>query len=161
MTYEETIQWLETADKRFPKGDLKAFAALMARLGDPQDKLRFIHVTGSNGKGSICAMLDGILRESGYRTGLYTSPHLSVYNERCQTDGKMIPDETLALLAGRVKAAAESLGCSFGLFYKMTAVAFLWFAAEHCDIVVLEVGRGGRRDCTNIVKNTVLQERFA
>ena len=156
MTYEEAVKWLETADKDRPKADREIFAGLMARLGDPQDKLRFIHVTGSNGKGSICAMLAGILEKSGYRTGLYTSPHLSVYNERCCVNGEMIPDADLARLAGTVKAAADSMGFSYGLFYKMTAAAFLWFAEQRCDIVVLEVGRGGRRDCTNIIKNTEL-----
>ncbi len=156
MTYEEAVKWLETPDKRYPKADQASFAGLMAELGDPQDKLRFIHVTGSNGKGSICAMLAKILTASGYRTGLYTSPHLSVYNERCCTDGAMIPDDDLARLAERVKKAAEEMQISLGLFYKMTAMAFLYFYEQHCDPVVLEVGRGGRRDCTNIIKNTEL-----
>ena len=156
MTYTEAIKWLETPDKSLPKADPSAFAELMARLGDPQDRLRFIHVTGSNGKGSICAMLAAVLREAGYRTGLYTSPHLSVYNERCAVGGEMITDEDLVKFAGAVKEAAGGLPYSFGLFYKMTAAAFLYFAAMHCDIVVLEVGRGGKRDCTNIIKTAEL-----
>ena len=156
MNYEEAIKWLETPDSRYRRADREAFSMLMERLGDPQDALRFVHVTGSNGKGSICAMLAEILRQSGYRTGLYTSPHLSRCNERCRVDGTDIPDEDLARLAERVKREEESLGMSLGLFYKMTAVSFLYLAEQKCEIVVLEVGRGGRRDCTNIVKTTEL-----
>ena len=129
---------------------------LMKALGDPQDKLRFVHVTGSNGKGSICAMLAEMLRQSGYRTGLYTSPHLSVYNERCRVDGENIPDDDLARLASVVRNKTEEMELSLGLFYKMTALSLLYFAEQSCDIVVLEVGRGGRRDCTNIVTTTEL-----
>ena len=156
MTYEESIKWLETPDNRFRKADKDAFAVLMKALGDPQDELRFVHVTGSNGKGSICAMLAEILRRSGYRTGLYTSPHLSVYNERCRVDGEDIPDADLARLASAVREKAEEMELSLGLFYKMTALSLLYFAERKCGIVVLEVGRGGRRDCTNIVTTTEL-----
>ena len=156
MTYDEAVNWLETPDKRFRKADKEAFSVLMEKLGDPQDTLRFIHVTGSNGKGSICVMLAEILQKAGYRTGLYTSPHLSVYNERCRVNGRDIPDADLARLADKVKKEAERQELSLGLFYKMTAVAFLYFAEKECSIVVLEVGRGGRRDCTNIVKTTEL-----
>lgn len=156
MTYEESIRWLETPDKRFRKADKEDFTVLMKALGDPQDELRFVHVTGSNGKGSICTMLAAILSCSGYRTGQYTSPHLSVYNERCRIDGKDIPDDDLARLASAVRTEAEKLELSLGLFYKMTALSLLYYAAQQCDIVVLEVGRGGRRDCTNIITTTEL-----
>lgn len=156
MTYDEAVRWLETPDKKYQKASLQDFSALLEMLGDPQEKLRFIHVTGSNGKGSICAMLAGILTASGYKTGLYTSPHLSVYNERCCVNGEMISDEKFADYAQAVKNAAEKMERSFGLFYKMTAMAFLYFASQNCDIVVLEVGRGGRHDCTNVVKHTEL-----
>ncbi len=156
MTYEETIKWLEMPDKRFRKADKEDFTLLMKALGDPQDELRFVHVTGSNGKGSVCTMLAEILSRSGHRTGLYTSPHLSVYNERCRVDGEDIPDEDLAGLASAVKHEAEKLQLSLGLFYKMTALSLLYFAERKCDVVVLEVGRGGRRDCTNIVTTTEL-----
>jgi len=139
MTYEESIKWLEMPDKRFRKADKEDFTLLMKTLGDPQDKLRFVHVTGSNGKGSVCTLLAEILRRSGYRTGLYTSPHLSVYNERCRIDGEDIPDEDLARLASAVRCEAEKLELSLGLFYKMTALSFLYFAGQKCDIVVLEV----------------------
>ncbi len=156
MTYEESVRWLETPDKRFRKADKEDFSVLMKSLGSPHDKLRFIHVTGSNGKGSICVMLAEILRQSGYKTGLYTSPHLSVYNERCSVDGADIPDEELARLATAVRSETERLELSLGLFYKMTALSLLYFAEKKCDIVVLEVGRGGKRDCTNIVTTTEL-----
>ena len=156
MTYKETISWLETPDKRFRKADKEDFSVLMKSLGSPQDTLRFIHVTGSNGKGSICVMLAEILRRAGYKTGLYTSPHLSVYNERCRVNGEDIPDEDLARLASTVRSEAEKLELSLGLFYKMTALSLLYLAEQKCDVVVLEVGRGGRRDCTNIVTTTEL-----
>ena len=156
MNYEESIKWLETPDKRSGKADKQDFAVLMKSLGDPQDRLRFVHVTGSNGKGSTCAMLAEILRCSGYRTGLYTSPHLSVYNERCRIDGVCISDEDLVRLAEAVRRETDKMEVSFGLFYKMTALSFLYFAERQCDAVVMEVGRGGRRDCTNIVRTTEL-----
>ena len=156
MTYDETIGWLETPDKRFRKADKEDFSVLMKSLGSPQDKLRFIHVTGSNGKGSICVMLAAVLQQAGYKTGLYTSPHLSVYNERCRVDGEGILDEDLARLASAVRRETEKLELSLGLFYKMTALSLLYFAEKKCDIVVLEVGRGGKRDCTNIITTTEL-----
>lgn len=156
MTYSEAITWLEMPDNEFRKAEQGDFSQLMKSLGDPQESLRFVHVTGSNGKGSICAMLAAVLKESGYRTGSYTSPHISVYNERCCINGEMISNEVLAALASRVKAAAKERQLSLGLFYKMTAIAFLYFAQEACDIVVLEVGRGGRHDCTNIIRHTEL-----
>ena len=156
MTYDEAVRWLETPDRKKQKASLQDFSALLEMLGDPQEKLRFIHVTGSNGKGSICAMLAGILTASGYKTGLYTSPHLSVYNERCCVNGEMISDEKIVDCAQTVKNVTDKMDRSFGLFYKMTAMAFLYFASQNCDIVVLEVGRGGRHDCTNVVKHTEL-----
>lgn len=156
MEYSEIVNWLEHARPGKDRADLAKFRELMAKLGDPQEKLRFIHVTGSNGKGSVCTMLAEILKRAGYRTGLYTSPHMSVYNERCRVNGENIPDADFARLAETVWDEAQQMDCSWGLFYKMTAVALLYFAEQHCDVVVLEVGRGGRRDCTNLVTRTEL-----
>lgn len=156
MDYRELVTWLETPGTGKPRAQLEEFRSLMKLLGDPQDRLRFVHVTGSNGKGSICAMMAGILQEAGYRTALYTSPHLSVYNERCLVNGEMIPDGDFFRLAERVRALTEPSAFSWGMFYKMTAIGLLYFAEQRCDIVVLEVGRGGSRDCTNLVEHTDL-----
>ncbi|HWQ97699.1 MAG TPA: 5-formyltetrahydrofolate cyclo-ligase [Clostridia bacterium] len=124
---------------------------LMFRLGNPQEELRFVHVAGSNGKGSVCAMLSSILTAAGYRTGLYTSPHLVRVNERMKIDGVDISDEDLICAAEQVKAAVEQMDDKPTEFEVITAMAFLYFRQQKCDIVVLEVGLGGRLDATNVI----------
>lgn len=137
---------------------LSRIQALMDKLGNPQDKLKFIHIAGTNGKGSIAAMLSSILSVSGYKTGLYTSPSLVEFNERIQCNGAMIPDNELTALIPLVRQAAfELTNEGFELpseFEFVTALGFLWFNQQMCDIVVLEVGLGGRLDATNVIKST-------
>ena len=113
--------------------------------------MRFIHIAGTNGKGSCAAMTASVLKAAGYKTGLYTSPYLYRFNERMQINGKEIPDDTLAELVTRVKPAAEAMADHPTEFELMTAVALLWYRQEACDAVVLEVGLGGRFDATNII----------
>ncbi|WP_260703046.1 bifunctional folylpolyglutamate synthase/dihydrofolate synthase [Edaphobacter flagellatus] len=139
------------------KFDLAHMRTLAMALGDPQKSFPSILIAGTNGKGSTAATLASILTAAGYRTGLYTSPHLSRVNERMQIDGQPIPDDDFARLYFQVDSAAETLVDEGGLphhpsfFETLTALAFLYFAEQKIDIAVLEVGLGGRLDATNIV----------
>lgn len=151
MDYKETLKYINNTPK-FSKilgnDDLKK---LLAKLGNPQDKLQFIHIAGTNGKGSVSAMLASILRASGKICGLYTSPFIEVFNERIQVDGENIADSDLARVATRVKSEIDALGVEISVFAQITAMAFLYFAEKKCDIVVLETGLGGRLDATNVI----------
>jgi len=122
---------------------------VLERMGDPQQKFPAVHVAGTNGKGSVCAMLDSILREAGYKVGLYTSPHLFKLNERVRIQGDDISDERLEEGIRRVKKAAE--GIELTTFEILTCMAFDYFAEQKIDIAVVEVGLGGRLDATNLV----------
>ena len=133
------------------KPGLERTRALLAALGNPEKALKFVHITGSNGKGSTAAMLASVLAAAGYRTGLFTSPHLYRFNERFQVNGAPIPDAALDRLAKRVLAAADTLPEHPTEFELMTAIGFLWFAETGCDLVVVEVGLGGRLDSTNVI----------
>ena len=132
--------------------------ALVRELGVALDRLPCIHVAGTNGKGSVCAMLESVLRTAGLRTGLYTSPHLIRFNERIRVDGAPIPDEDLSRLLGDVEAADARQSASGapdvrpGTFFELTtAVALKWFQEQNVQIAILETGLGGRLDSTNIV----------
>ena len=124
---------------------------LLRRLGNPQNQLKFIHIAGTNGKGSTAAMLASVLRAAGYRTGLYTSPYISCFNERMQVDGAMIPDEELAEITEAVRPHADAMADAPTEFELVTAVAMVYFARHRCDLVVLEVGLGGELDSTNVI----------
>ena len=137
---------------------------LMARLGNPQEGLKYVHVAGTNGKGSTCAYLDAVLRAAGYHVGLYTSPYIETFEERIRVDGENISMEDLTRLTLEVREAAEAMVADAAAdgdpepqaahptaFELMTAVAFLYYAERACDIVVLEVGLGGLLDATNII----------
>lgn len=120
---------------------------LLGRLGNPQEKLKFVHIAGSNGKGSTAAMLSSVLTAAGLKTGLYTSPHLWRFHERFQVDGVPISGEDLAEITAQVLEAAED-ETEFEL---MTAIGMVYFLKAECDIVVLETGLGGRLDSTNVI----------
>ncbi|MDO4812705.1 MAG: Mur ligase family protein, partial [Eubacteriales bacterium] len=151
MTAEEAIARLrERAWSSCPPG-LERTRALLSLLGNPEQSLKFIHITGTNGKGSTAAILASVLHAAGYRTGLFTSPHLYRFHERMQVNGEMISDEMLAALTQRVLEAADALTVHPTEFELMTALGMLYFEAMHCDIVVLEVGMGGRLDSTNVI----------
>ena len=151
MTYEEAIQFVESVSWLGGRRGLHRVEELMRKLGDPQKHLKFVHVAGTNGKGSACAMTASILEQAGYRTGLYVSPHLVRYNERISVNGKDCSDEAFANLAARVCAETEDMAEKPSEFETLTAMALLYFFEQHCDIVVLEVGLGGRIDATNII----------
>ena len=151
MDYKEALAYISGVEFFGSKPGLTRIQALLEALGNPQDKLRFVHIAGTNGKGSCAAMTASILKAAGYKTGLYTSPYLYRFNERMQMNGRQIDDEVLAEIVTRVKPAAEAMEDHPTEFELMTAAALLWFAQESCDIVVLEVGLGGRFDATNII----------
>ena len=151
MTEQEAIAYIENYGWSTTRLGLERTRELLAGLGDPQKKLKFIHVAGSNGKGSACAMFDAILRAAGYRTGLYTSPYLEVFNERMRVNGENIPGARLAALTERVMRIAEAMEDHPSQFELVTAVAMQYFYEERCDVVVLEVGMGGALDSTNAI----------
>ncbi|MCA1810135.1 MAG: bifunctional folylpolyglutamate synthase/dihydrofolate synthase, partial [Lentisphaerae bacterium] len=134
---------------------LETEQALLAQLGQPEKNLRCIHVAGTNGKGSVCAMLESVLRAAGLKTALYTSPHLIAFNERVRVAGDPIPDSALLELLPDLLEAGRSPGTSDGraatFFELTTALAFVYFAAQQPDIVILETGMGGRWDATNVI----------
>lgn len=159
MTYEETVAALD-ATPAFPgKPGLERMERLLARLGNPQEGLQCVHVAGTNGKGSTCALLASILQKAGYRTGLYTSPHLTDFSERIRVDGEEIPRDEVVRLAEKVLAEAEACraeGFPLTEFELITAIAFLWFHEQGCAICVLETGLGGRCDATNVIRKPLL-----
>jgi len=151
MTYDEAMAYIHGIDWRGSKPGLSRTRALLAAVGDPQDELKFIHVAGTNGKGSFSAMTESILRRAGYRTGLFTSPFITRFNERIRVGGEDIPDGALAALVEEIRPLAEGLDDPPTEFELITAIGMLWFARNACDIVVLEVGLGGELDSTNVI----------
>ena len=162
MTKETAIACIESLSRgltrrsasekgRAPLDNPGRTRTLLGFLGNPEKKLRVIHVCGSNGKGSVCAMLESILRSAGYRTGMFTSPHLQDFCERIRVDGDMISGEKLAALTEKLLPAAEAMPDKPGLFCFLTALALDYFAEEKCDYVILETGIGGRHDSTNVI----------
>lgn len=159
MTFEETLKKIDTYQRFSRKPGLERMTALLSRLGNPQKKLKFVHVAGTNGKGTACTLLASVLTAAGYRTGLYLSPHVSDFRERIQLCGKMIPKEEFISTASHIFSAADELvenEVQINFFEIVTAIAFDWFAERQCDAVVLEVGLGGRFDATNVIQNTLI-----
>ena len=156
MTCQEAIQYIHSNSWHQSKPGLERIRALLASMGDPQKSLRCIHVAGTNGKGSVCAMLDSILRAEGYRVGLFTSPYIRRFHERIQADGEQITDTELAEITAYVRPFAEALPEPPTEFELITAIGFEFFRRRGIDIVVLEVGLGGRLDPTNVIEEPLL-----
>lgn len=152
MTIEQAMEFISGVSWLGSRPGLERVRQLLALLGDPQDTLRFVHVAGTNGKGSTAAMLAAILRAAGYRTGLYISPFLERFNERMQVNGEPITDAELAAVCDRLQPRVAKMADPPTEFELVTAAAFQWFADRQCDIVVLEVGLGGRLDATNVIR---------
>lgn len=155
MTYAEATAKIDSRLLFGIKPGLKNITTLMHELGDPQDTLKFVHVAGTNGKGTTCTLTASVLRESGYKVGFYTSPYVLDFRERFQVDGEMISEEELAEEVERIWPAIERMDARdeyITEFECITALAFDWFARKKCDIVVLEVGLGGITDATNVIK---------
>ncbi len=155
MTYQEALGRLTGAKRLGPVPGLGTMEKLTAALGRPQDKLRFVHIAGTNGKGSIAAYTAAILRAAGWKTGLFISPFVQHFGERIQIDGEMIPEGEIARGAEIVLRAAEAVTAAGAqaptAFELVTALGLWYFAEQGCDIVVFEVGLGGRLDATNII----------
>ena len=160
MLYEEARVYLDHVSKYGSVLGLDSINYLLEELGNPQDHLKFIHIAGTNGKGSILAMLSGILKEEGYRVGRYISPTVLDYMERFQINGIWMDHEELPFFVEQVKKAVERVeekyNCTVTVFEVETAISFLYFQKHQCDYVVLETGLGGETDATNIVKNVLL-----
>lgn len=151
MNYQESLAYIHAINWTFCKPGLERIGELCEKLGHPERGLKFVHVAGTNGKGSTCSMLSSILTQAGYRTGLYTSPHMVTFNERMRVDGENIKDEVLADITTRVRPIADSMADRPTEFELVTAIAFVYFKEMNCDVVVLETGLGGRLDATNII----------
>lgn len=151
MNYEDAINYIcSTPWTTRERGHMRILE-LLSKLGNPQDRCRYIHIAGTNGKGSTSAMLASVLETAGYKTGLFTSPHLIKYNERMKINGVDVSDEELAELMTRIAPVADAMEVSPSEYELLTAAAFLWYAENECDIVVLEVGMGGELDSTNVI----------
>lgn len=156
MNYTDALEFIHQIPKfRRPLGNAN-LKVLLSALNNPQDKLKFIHIAGTNGKGSTAAITAEILKRSGYRTGLFTSPFLEVFNERIRINGDMIADNELAEYTERVKRVMEKNDAYVSEFAFVTATAFLYFYEKKCDFVVLEVGMGGRLDATNVISDSLV-----
>lgn len=154
MTYQEALSHVNSRLRFGSQPGLARIGALLDALGNPQKDLQFIHVAGTNGKGTACALMAAALTASGMKTGLYTSPYVLDFRERFQIDGEMISPDALAKAVERLHPVAQKLeiqGAPITEFEFITALAFLWFREQGCEVVVLEVGLGGRFDATNII----------
>ena len=156
MNYSEALEYIHGINRYAKKLGLENIRRLMRELGDPQDRLKFIHIAGTNGKGSTAALAASVMRAAGYRTGLYTSPYLQRFTERIVVDGAEIPEGEVARLAGVVRDAVPAVVADgFGHPTELEvvgAIAFLYFEQAGCDVVAFEVGLGGRFDPTNVIK---------
>lgn len=151
MTGQEAIAYIHSYQRQAHAPGLERMRILLDRLGNPQKQLRFVHVAGTNGKGSTCACMAAVLQAAGYRVGLNTSPYLITFHERIRVNGEMISDEALAALTEEIRPIAESMAEHPSEFELVTAIAFLHFLRSRCDVVVLEVGLGGALDASNVI----------
>ncbi|MBQ9534918.1 MAG: bifunctional folylpolyglutamate synthase/dihydrofolate synthase [Clostridia bacterium] len=154
MTYEEALEYIHSRIHLGSRKGLRRIRRLMEKLGDPQKKMRFIHIAGSNGKGSTAAMCESVLRRAGWRTGLFVSPYVFDFRERMQINGRLAEKEDVtaaleALIPALDEMRAEDMECTE--FETVTALAILLFLRCGCEIVVFEVGIGGLLDCTNVI----------
>src|SRR5579883_3015895 len=154
MSYSDAVRFLYELRWFGAKFGLQNTFRLAELAGNPQKKLRFIHVAGTNGKGSTCAMLESIYRHAGLRVGLFTSPHLVAFCERIQVNRRFIPEDEVARLVAAVKhLLSQFSNDQHPTFCEVvTVMALLYFAAQNCDLVIWETGLGGRLDATNIVQ---------
>ncbi|MCC0656161.1 bifunctional folylpolyglutamate synthase/dihydrofolate synthase [Clostridioides sp. ES-S-0123-01] len=160
MKYEEALEYISQTNKFGIRLGLENIGKLLELLGNPQETLNIIHVAGTNGKGSVCSFISNILRESGYKVGLYTSPYLETFTERIRVNGENIPQEDVARIIGLIKEKIEvmvSQGYAYPTeFEVVTAMAFYYYSEQKVDFVALEVGLGGRYDATNIITKSLV-----
>ncbi len=156
MTYDEALEYIHSVSNAFCKPGLERTRELCRALGNPERELKFIHVGGTNGKGSFCSMLDSVLRAEGYRVGLYTSPYIVEFGERMRINGECIPRDMLVEITELVKPIADRMKDRPTEFELITAIAFEYFRRMAVDVVILEVGLGGRLDSTNVISSPLL-----
>ncbi len=160
MKYEQALEYLQEMNIYGSVLGLETSVELCRRLGNPQDDLKFVHIAGTNGKGSILAYVSTILAEAGYKTGRYVSPTIRDYRERIQVNGRMITKKAVCELVEQIKNVCDAMvadGFPHPTVFEMeTAMGFLYFKQMGCQIVVLETGLGGLLDSTNIIKNTLV-----
>ena len=158
MTYREALSYIESTVTFGGKPGLRRIRALCERMGNPQDRMRVVHITGTNGKGSTAAMTASVLRRAGYRVGMFVSPYVDDFRERIQLDGELIPRDDLVreleMLIPHINALRERGFMHPTQFEMETAMAFSYFARKNCDFAVIEAGVGGAMDCTNILRTT-------
>lgn len=147
MKYQDKIKEFRDRNLQGIKPGLGRIKNVLAKVGNPQDELKFVHVAGTNGKGSTCNMMSSILTEAGYKTGLFTSPHVTCFRERIKLNGKMISEDELCSLIDFLLPYA----CDLTEFEFITALAFKWFSEKKCEVVILETGLGGKLDSTNVI----------
>ena len=160
MTYDEAYEYIKYTDRYGSKPGLETVTELLGRVGNPQDSLKFVHVAGTNGKGSVLAYVSSALTEAGYKTGRYISPAVYDYREKIQIDAAFIPKDAVARLVAQVRDVCGGMvadGFRHPTTFEIeTAVAFLYFKENNCDIVVAECGMGGRGDATNVIKTSLV-----
>ncbi len=156
MNYDETIEYIHSTPKFARVLGNTLLRRLLSKMDNPQKKLKFIHIAGTNGKGSCAVMLAEILKLCGLRTGLFTSPYIIRFNERIRVNGEQIPDARLAETASEIKNIIDENNVPVSEFALDTAIAFKYFADEKCDIVILETGLGGRLDATNVIASPIV-----
>lgn len=158
MNYQNALLKIKKLENFGVKPGLERIKKLLDIMGNPQDSLEFIHVAGTNGKGSVCFMLESILRNAGYNTGLFISPSIEDFRERIQVSGKMISEKDVCKIMSKIEVYLKDPYFSLNPiteFELTTAMAFEYFKTQNCDIVVLETGMGGKLDATNVIKNTL------
>ncbi|MCQ2463935.1 MAG: bifunctional folylpolyglutamate synthase/dihydrofolate synthase, partial [Clostridia bacterium] len=151
MDYAESLKWYDALSRSGIKPGLERVGELLEKLGNPHKKLKYVHVAGTNGKGSFCSVMSGILSCAGYKTGLFTSPFVFGFEEQLQIDGKYISENALARLFTCVEEKCAGMSEQPTAFEALTAAAFLYFYEQKCDFAVVECGMGGKNDCTNII----------
>lgn len=156
MNYNEALSFIHSINSMFCNPGLERTLSLCESLDNPQDALKFIHIAGTNGKGSTSSMLSSILIQAGYKVGLYTSPFIIRFNERIRVNGVEISNDDLARITSIVRPIAEKMEDKPTEFELITAIAFYYFKEVGCDFVVLECGLGGRYDATNVIKTSIL-----
>ncbi len=153
MNVSEALSYIHSVCWKGSIPGLSRTRELLGKMGNPEKKLRFVHVAGTNGKGSTAAMLASILRQAGFVTGLYTSPYIIQFHERMQVDGEMISDDELCAITEYIRPLAESMTESPTEFELVTCIAMEYFVRRGCQIVVMEVGMGGELDSTNVIES--------
>ena len=159
MNYQEALEYINDKDKFGSRLGLDSIGKLLNLLGSPQEGLKYIHIGGTNGKGSTSSYLAHILETGGYKVGLFTSPYIERFNERIQINGKDIPDEALGRITSLIKEKADIMveeGFEHPTTFEIvTAIGFMYFKEENVDYCILEVGLGGRFDSTNIISSSI------